>query len=176
MQQSVRARPFQESLATRLLHSRELLMQRFRPHLLRHNLTEQQWRLLRTLSDQGARSSLELSQRCVIQPTSVSRILAKLEEDGLIERAEEKRDRRKRTVRLTEAGKAVIAKVAPENDTIFYRVVDEVGEELIADVYDALDRLIETLESAESSHPLLSPPRRSQRERAQRKLLTDDLP
>ena len=167
MQNSVNSRPFQKALATRLLHARELLMQRFRPHLLQYDLTEQQWRLLRTLDDQGAKSSLELSQRCVIQPTSLSRILVKLEEDGLIERAEEKRDRRKRTVRLTERGKALVARISPENNDIFYGIVDEVGEDLIKDAYDVLDRLIDALEATESSHPIMAPPRRSRRDRDQ---------
>jgi homoprotocatechuate degradation regulator HpaR len=162
-----------KSLATRLLHARELLMQRFRPHLLKFGVTEQQYRLLRTLADQGAKSSLELSQRCVIQPTSLSRILAKLEEDGLIERSEEKQDRRKRRVRISERGRDLIARIAPGNDEIYNGMVAEVGDEIVGQTYAVLDRLIDALEKAESSHPLLLPPRRSQRERAQRRLLED---
>jgi homoprotocatechuate degradation regulator HpaR len=157
------ARPFKQSLAIRLLYARELLMQRFRPQLLQHNLTDQQWRLLRALSDQGAKSSLELSQRCVIQPTSLSRILVTLEDNGLIERNEEKRDRRKRTVRLTERGRKLVARIAPTNDQIFYGIVEEVGEDLVRDVYGALDRFIDSLESADKSHPIMIPPRRPPR-------------
>ena len=37
-----------------LLYARETLMQHFRPVLKEAGLTEQQWRVLRTLSDTGA--------------------------------------------------------------------------------------------------------------------------
>ena len=42
------------SLAINLLKTREVVMDRFRPMLASVNLTEQQWRVLRGLSEHGA--------------------------------------------------------------------------------------------------------------------------
>ncbi len=43
-------RPFAHSLPMRLLRVREALMQNFRPHLLAHGMSEQQWRIVRALA------------------------------------------------------------------------------------------------------------------------------
>ena len=47
---TVDIRPFTESLPMALLQAREAAMRLFRPMLAEHDLTEQQWRVLRALS------------------------------------------------------------------------------------------------------------------------------
>jgi len=43
-------REFSRSLPMSLLRAREAVMRQFRPSLRRHDLTEQQWRILRALA------------------------------------------------------------------------------------------------------------------------------
>ncbi|MCP4224610.1 MAG: homoprotocatechuate degradation operon regulator HpaR, partial [Actinomycetia bacterium] len=52
-------RPFTESLPMALLQARESAMRLFRPLLAEHDLTEQQWRVLRALA--GARRGVEVT-------------------------------------------------------------------------------------------------------------------
>lgn len=65
-----------------------------------------QKRILVVLSQSGAITQSELTERLGIQPGSASEVLGKLEAAGLITRAQSEADRRTTDVRLTEAGEA----------------------------------------------------------------------
>jgi homoprotocatechuate degradation regulator HpaR len=145
-----------------LLRARELLMQRFRPHLHAHGLTEQQWRVIRALSEVSSMTNQQLSDHCVLHPASMSRILPNLEKDGLITRAPTEHDRRLLEVRLTEQGRALFEEVVPENDEEFAAIVEELGEDVIDDAYVALDVLIEML-SQGNERPIMAPPQDARR-------------
>jgi hypothetical protein len=49
-----RMRPFARSLPMQLMRARELVMQHFRAHLHEHDLTDQQWRIIRALAEAEA--------------------------------------------------------------------------------------------------------------------------
>jgi homoprotocatechuate degradation regulator HpaR len=134
-------RPFPKSLSMQLLRARELLMQRFRPHLYAHGLTEQQWRVVRALWEVDEMSNQQLCDRCVLHPASMSRILPKLEAEGLIRRHPIKEDRRNLSVTLTPKGRKLVTKLMPGNDEIFAATVEEIGEDVIDEAYDALEAL-----------------------------------
>lgn len=158
-------RPFPKSLAMQLLRARELLMQRFRPHLNAYELTEQQWRVLRNLAEVDSMSNQQLSERCIIHPASLSRILPNLEGKGMIVREPTEEDRRHLTITLTRKGRKLIAKIAPENDEIFASIIEEVGEDVINDAYVALDVLNESL-SRGLERPIMTAPLESRRVRS----------
>lgn len=65
-----------------------------------------QKRSLVVLSQSGAITQSELTERLGIQPGSASEVLGKLEAAGLITRAQSEADKRTTDVRLTEAGEA----------------------------------------------------------------------
>lgn len=65
-----------------------------------------QKRILVVLSQSGAITQSELTERLGIQPGSASEVLGKLEAAGLITRAQSETDKRTTDVRLTEAGEA----------------------------------------------------------------------
>lgn len=65
-----------------------------------------QKRILVVLSQSGAITQSELTERLGIQPGSASEVLGKLEAAGLITRAQSEADKRTTDVRLTEAGEA----------------------------------------------------------------------
>ena len=75
-------RPFERSLPMQLMRAREAVMARFRPHLKARDLSDQQWRIIRALSETDALAIAELSARCCIHPASLSRMLPALEQDG----------------------------------------------------------------------------------------------
>jgi homoprotocatechuate degradation regulator HpaR len=146
---------FPKSLPMQLLRARELLMQRFRPQLHAHGLTEQQWRVLRALWEVPEMSNQQLSDRCVLHLASMSRILPKLESDGLVTRRQIEHDRRNLSVQLTDAGRDLVDTLLPENNRLFRAVVNEVGHNVIADAYEALEALNAAL-SAGREGPIMT--------------------
>ncbi len=102
------------TLPLALLRAREALMEGFRPILRRHGVTEQQWRVLRTVQQLGEVTASELATRCCLLLPSVTRIVRGLERSGLLRRAVEASDQRRRRIALTAAGQRLIAAAAPE--------------------------------------------------------------
>ncbi len=71
-------------------------------------LTEQQWRVLRILSEFGPQDLTEIArQACLLMP-SLSRIIRSLAQNGLVIRASDTKDRRRQTVVISPAGQHLI--------------------------------------------------------------------
>lgn len=66
-------RETRRSLPIALLRAREAMMQHFRPMLAVHDLTEQQWRVLRVLAESGAKDATQLAELAQILGPSLSR-------------------------------------------------------------------------------------------------------
>ena len=77
-------RQIRSSLPISLLRTREMVMERFRPMLAKHGLTEQQWRVLRVLHEEGDLDAGTVADRACILAASLSRISRTLETAGLI--------------------------------------------------------------------------------------------
>ena len=81
-------RGFDRSLPMALMRAREAVMRHFRPSLAEHDLTEQQWRVLRALADADTALSVgELAERTYLLGPSLSRMLTLLDDRGLIARS-----------------------------------------------------------------------------------------
>ena len=75
-----RLRSFSKSLPMSLLRAREAVMRHFRASLRQHNITEQQWRVLRALAEVRKIEVTELAHATFLLPPSLSRILRDLEQ------------------------------------------------------------------------------------------------
>ena len=74
----------------KLLLARERILHRFRPVLHDHGLTEQQWRILRTLLQTGPIEQRQLEEPCGFSSASLAGILARMEAaHGSVDEAEE---------------------------------------------------------------------------------------
>ncbi len=145
-------------------------MQRFRPQLNAQGLTEQQWRVLRSLSEVEAISNQQLSDRCVLHPASLSRILPNLEAEGLIARRASENDRRNLQVYLTPKGRHLVETLIPENDRLYAAIVEEIGEDVVNRAYNALEELNAAFERNIERSIMTTPPetrRKGARGRAQ---------
>ena len=138
-----------------LLRARELLMQRFRRQLNVHGLTEQQWRVMRSLSEVDSISNQQLSDQCVLHPASLSRILPNLESEGFIARYPSDSDRRHLQVLLTPKGRKLVETLIPENDDLFATMVEEIGEDVVNRAYEALADLNAAFERGDE-RPLMT--------------------
>jgi homoprotocatechuate degradation regulator HpaR len=125
-----------------LLQAREALLQQFRPIFHRFGLTEQQWRILRLLSDHGKLDQHEISVGCQILGPSLTNILSRLEEYDYVARQRNKDDQRRVFVALTAGGRRLIAEVAPFVDERYRELENIVGGELMSALIVVLDRLL----------------------------------
>ena len=138
-------RDFQQSLPMELLKAREAAMAGFRPMLRRHNLTEQQWRVIRVLAGCDNMDASELAKRSLLLAPSLTRILQHLEREGIVKRSADKNDQRRSELVLTAKGQRLFAKVGPDSEKLYSRIEEKFGIEkletlyaLLADFYGAL--------------------------------------
>lgn len=106
------ALPYDSLIPVLLLQAREAMMRNFRPLVAAEGFTEQQWRALRALAAHGPMDAAALSERSVILPPSLTRILRHLEERGLIERRRDAGDRRRTLCALSAEGWRIVEDLA----------------------------------------------------------------
>lgn len=128
-------------------------MERFRPMLLLHDVSEQQWRVLRVLQETGTTDASTLSElACVLSP-SLTRMLKALEARGFIAMARHPADGRRAQIDLTPAGNAFIRELAPESVRIYDEIEATVGRERIERLLDELEQMLDVLDASDRSAP-----------------------
>ena len=140
-QDALLPRNTRRSLPIALLRAREAVMTHFRPMLAEHDITEQQWRVIRILAERGMVDASEMADRAFILAPSLTRIIRSLEERGIIAKAKDENDGRRVLLKITPAGLAIIEEVAPESRLIYDRLEKRIGRERIDQLLDMLDEL-----------------------------------
>jgi len=140
-------RAFSRSLPMQLLRAREAVMQRFRPMLHGHGVTEQQWRVIRALVDSGAADIGALAEQCCILPASLSRIVDTLETKKLVTRRAHTADQRRVVVEVTAAGRRLFQAVAPHSEAHYREIAALVGAERLDAFYAMLEDIIARLDA-----------------------------
>lgn len=138
------------SLTLALLQARESAMGFFRPHLNQHGLTEQQWRVIRILwqSDEQTLESRRLSElACILRP-SLTGVLVRLEQNGLIRRWKPANDQRRLCVTLTPQGNALFDDMKAEMMSQYRKIQESLGPEK----YRTLMNLLEEVKDLQSEH------------------------
>lgn len=134
-------RSFDESLPMALLRAREAIMRRFRPILGDHEVTEQQWRVLRALDDADEPISVgDVAERTFLLGPSLSRMLVALDERGLITRSTDRADARRSQVAISPAGRRLVAAIAPHSEATYAEIETQVGPDDLRVLYDLLRR------------------------------------
>jgi len=108
-------------------------------------LTEQQWRVLRVLSECGPQDATEVSERACLLLPSLTRIVRTLGEKGLITRRQDETDRRRQTLEITAAGQSIIEK----NYKQAVGIVTELKTRIGAENYELLLDLLGALSSSD---------------------------
>lgn len=125
-----------------LLRVRETLMAHFRPLLAEHGLTEQQWRILREIVEQGPLEPRQLCEACSISSPSIVGVLQRMEETGLVERERMAHDQRRVRVSLTARSRKIAQRLIPLIEQRYQALEATLGLRSIREVYDALDALL----------------------------------
>jgi homoprotocatechuate degradation regulator HpaR len=147
-------REFSRSLPMSLLRAREAVMRQFRPSLRRHDLTEQQWRILRALASIDAIEVTELARTAFLLGPSLSRILRDLDARGLIERNSAKTDLRRGVISISERGLRLMEVVAPSSEAIYAAITRRYGARKLAELQDMLGALEASLAGLEFADEL----------------------
>lgn len=113
------SRATRRSLPIALLRAREAVMSHFRPMLAKHDVTEQQWRVIRVLDETGMLDASEVAERAFILPPSLTRMIRSLEERGFISKHKDKGDGRRVLLKIAPAGEAIIREVLPDSNKIY---------------------------------------------------------
>ena len=130
------------SLPIALMRSRERVMAPIREMLKASGITEQQWRVLRILSEFGPQDLTEIASKASLLMPSLSRIIRKLGKDKLIMRAIDLDDRRRQTVVIEPAGQKIIEDNLPQAT----QIAAEFQRKLGSDRYEQLLDLLADLE------------------------------
>lgn len=141
------ARPVstRRSLPIALLRTREIVMQQFRPHLAELGITEQQWRVLRVLGEDGPSEAGQVAERSCILPPSLSRIIKALELQKFLKSSSDETDGRRSIIALTEKGKKLLAEGSPGSSQIYQSIEKRIGKaklELLLDLLDETQKAI----------------------------------
>ena len=92
------------SINISLIQAREALMTQFRPILNNAGITDQQWRIIRLLAENGTLDFQDLAnQACILRP-SLTGILTRLEKVGYVVRLKPSNDQRRVYLMLTGEG------------------------------------------------------------------------
>ena len=134
-----------------LLQAREAVLARFRPLLKANGLSEQQWRILRALADDGPMEPRQIVQRCGISSPSLAGILARMDEMGWVRRERFEHDARRILVTPEPKSRALVKRLAPQIESIYRDIETAAGREFTHSLYRALDALIACLGPAEDA-------------------------
>jgi homoprotocatechuate degradation regulator HpaR len=125
-----------------LLRARDTLMAQFRPLLAGFGLTEQQWRILRELLEQGPQEPRQLCETCSISSPSIVGVLLRMEEAGLIARARMPHDQRRVRVSMTPKSRQIAHELVPQIEARYAALEQTLGVDAMQEVYDTLDALV----------------------------------
>lgn len=125
-------------------------MSRFRPLLNQHGITEQQWRIIRVLLDEDGLEPRQLCERCLISSPSITGVLMRMEEAGLIKRERMEHDQRRVKVTVTATTKKLGKSIALIVEREYLALEKLVGVKQLQQVYDVLDTLLQNLEAPDA--------------------------
>ena len=111
----------------------------------RIKITMADYNCLMEFFDSGSRGMKELSEHLGITPGGVTRVVAGLEEQGLVERRMSPQDRRSIDVFLTPRGKKVIGQIRQASIEMHKDIIDRIEPDARGEVVDSVERLVSAI-------------------------------
>lgn len=137
-------RQTRRSLPIALLRAREAIMAKFRPMLARHDISEQQWRVLRILGEYGELDASQLAERALVLGPSLTRMIKTLLKTKLIAKRSDKTDGRRSLISITPKAIALIQEITPESAAIYSDIEKKFGIEQVEQLLDLLEAVTKT--------------------------------
>lgn len=131
-------RPLRRELTFQLVETARLLRTHVDQRAREHGTTRAQWGVLGRLRRQEGLNQVSLAEQLDMQPISVARLIDRLEDQKLVERRPDPRDRRAHLLHLTPQGRALVDGLDG--------LRSEIATDLLGDVEeDAIRTALETL-------------------------------
>ena len=135
-----------DSLTIALLQAREAAMSYFRPIVKRHNLTEQQWRIVRILAESPSMDFHDLAYRaCILRP-SLTGILTRM-------RLKPINDQRKLYISLTKEGQALYNRAQTQIEEAYRQIEAQFTAEKMQQLTHLLEEFIALGNSRQEAIP-----------------------
>ena len=134
------------SLPIALIRAREGTMIPIRVMLAETGITEQQWRVLRVLSEYGTLDTKTLANRASLLFPSLTRIAATMRKKGLVTQTRDEQDRRRQFIAITKAGQRIL----DDNEDQALMIVEGFKKILGVDDYETLLDLLARLDPGAS--------------------------
>lgn len=131
-----------ESLPILLQKARESVVLAARQTLSNFELTEQQWRVIRTTYLNGELNAQTLASQSAILGPSLSRILNRLEQDGILLRKISPGDQRELVISLSAKGKRLHQKVQPKVQANYDALSSKLSNNKMGQLVGLLDDVI----------------------------------
>ncbi|MDO4249254.1 MAG: homoprotocatechuate degradation operon regulator HpaR [Neisseria sp.] len=134
--------PKHVSLNITLIQAREALMTHFRPLLNDAGITDQQWRIIRLLAENGTLDFQDLAnQACILRP-SLTGILTRLEKANLLVRLKPSNDQRRVFLKLTDDGQKLYTEICSQVDQRYDAIESLLSREKLTQLTALLGDLI----------------------------------
>lgn len=114
-----------------------------RPSLRQHALSDQQWRVLRVLGENGTVETGRVAREAFILGPSLTGVLTRMERDGLIHRTRDPADQRRTVVEATERGRDLVDTLSTTIEAHYNWMEKTLGKEKLTQLYGLLDAVIE---------------------------------
>jgi homoprotocatechuate degradation regulator HpaR len=131
------------NLPRMLLQARESVMAHTRPSLREHGLSDQQWRVLRVLGEQGTIETGRIAREAFILGPSLTGVLLRMERDGLVRRQRDPADQRRTVVEATAKGLKLFEKLSHTVERHYNWMEKTLGKDKLKQLYQLLDEVIE---------------------------------
>jgi MarR family transcriptional regulator, organic hydroperoxide resistance regulator len=141
-----RALPFSDQLLPYLLaRASHGVSAEFYARLKRRGVPVRRWRLLGLLWDREGLTIGELAKGILIEQSSTTRLVDRAAAEGLVEKYDDPRDRRRVWVRITEAGRSYIADLVDDAARIDRAIAAEIDAALGAQATERIKRELRDL-------------------------------
>ena len=131
------------ALPLALLRARETVMSPSRGVLKAYDVTDQQWRVLRVLHENGVMDAKELAKSACVLAPSLTRIIKHLEQQNMLTRCADGKDGRRVLLDILPSGAELIESVTPEVQVIYQGLSDKYGAQKMSDLLDLLHDVVE---------------------------------
>lgn len=128
-----------EHLPVLMQKAREACVAETRDTLAGFGLTEQQWRVIRAAYEFGDMNAQVLAEKSAILGPSLSRILNRLEADGILTRNTSEGDLRELSIKLSATGKRLHNRVQPQLRKKYDALAERIDPRKLKQLSDLLE-------------------------------------
>jgi homoprotocatechuate degradation regulator HpaR len=125
------------------LKAREEFLFYFRPIISHFGLTEQQWRILRTLHELEQLEPREICEICQILSPSLAGVLSRMEDMDLVTKTKVPEDQRRVIIRLTSKSEKLVDEIRPLVEAQYRHIEQAFGPDLMFQLYSVLDKIVD---------------------------------